>query len=320
MSPLAPFAPAAPQLSRFHLSAEQVEQFDRDGFLILRQWIGPEMLRKLQASADRWIEDGLAFERQHGAGPLPASDYGFAQRPHGRVLFRVNYLHAKDEASSLELLGSPEVLGVVESLAGPNFLPTYESMVFKMPGDGEVIPWHQDAVFPRRFRVFNFDLYLDASRRDAGALHVIPGTQRETQDICSLAERHGWHPPGSVQVEMEPGDVLIHDDMVVHGSPRTAGAPLRRTIYFEFRPAEQILAEGPWDRTWIEKRMRLIPVALRRHQAAFPQAEQFAWRVSPEFKPAPVTDEASALRTVHEVHTSGTFCSAGGAAQAKPGK
>src|SRR5215210_7893431 len=103
------------------------------------------------------------------------------------------------------MMGSPQDLGVVESLCGHNFVPTSESMVFTMPGDGEAIPWHQDAVFPLKYRDFNFDLYLDSSRQGAGALQVIPGTHRHGQDICRIAERHGWNPPGMITVEMEPG-------------------------------------------------------------------------------------------------------------------
>ncbi len=157
----------------------------------------------------------------------------------------MNYVHNKGQPASLELLGSPAVLGVAESLFGPNFVSTYESMVFKQEGDGEKIAWHQDAVHPREWRIFHYDVYLDASHSGAGALREIPGTQKQPQDICALAEAHGWDPPGVVEVEMEPGDVLLHDVMVVHGSPPVEGKALRRTMHYEFRAAEQITAEGP---------------------------------------------------------------------------
>ena len=145
------------------------------------------LLARLQAAADRWIERGEAVRQKarSGAELTPdeqafASDLAFARREGGEVFFRVDYLHAKGEAASLELLGSPQVLAVAESLCGPNFVPTYESMVFKKAGDGEKIPWHQDAVHPRRYRVFNYDLYLDPSRAGGGALRVVPQSQRRS--------------------------------------------------------------------------------------------------------------------------------------------
>ncbi|NJK45444.1 MAG: phytanoyl-CoA dioxygenase family protein [Pleurocapsa sp. SU_196_0] len=198
-------------------------------------------------------------------------------------MFRVNYVHNKGQSASLELLGSPWVLGVAESLCGANFVPTYESMVFKQKGDGEQIPWHQDAVHSRQHRIFNFDLYLDTSSIGAGALRVVPKSQTAIHDACSIRDQFGWDPPGVIHVEMQPGDVLLHDVMVLHGSERVEGKSMRRTIYYEFRSAEEITAHGPWDRAWIDQRLRLIPLALEAHDARY--QDRFDWRVSSEFNP-----------------------------------
>jgi hypothetical protein len=223
-------------------------------------------------------------------------------------MFRVNYVHDKGNPVSLAMLGAPEVLAVAESLCGPNFVPTYESMVFKQEGDGEVIRWHQDAVHPRRHRIFNYDLYLDHSKKGAGALVVIPGSHHDRLDACKLEEEHGWNPPGSIVVEMDPGDVLLHDVMVVHGSPKAEGNALRRTIYYEFRAAEQILEEGPWNRDWIDRRMRLVPLGLREHARMFPDSPQFDWQPDTPYRQD--LDPSAELKVAHVKHTSGSFCSA----------
>ena len=116
---------------------------------------------------------------------------------------------------------------------------------------------------------------------------------------------------------MAPGDVLLHDVMVVHGSEPVVGTALRRTLYYEFRAAEEILEDGPWDRNWIDRRLRLIPLALRRHREAFPAAAQFDWRITSEFRPAPGADEAEELRVAHVVNMPGSYCSAGDAGTGK---
>lgn len=292
--------PASP----FHLTPEQVAFFDEHGYVVLRDRVRGDMLRRLKQAADRWIAAG--------DGPIRHSeDYHFADRPSGRVLFRVDYVHAKGETASLELLGSPEVLGISESLAGPNFVPTYESLVFKNEGDGAPVPWHQDAVHPRDHRIFNVDVYLDASRDGEGALRVVPGSQRRKADVCELAEQYDWDIPGAVTVEMEPGDVLVHDVMLVHGSEPVQGNQLRRTLYYEFRAAEQILAQGPWDEAWIDARLRLLPLALRQYRAAHPERSRFAWSIEESLRPRPQGDHETELRLVHDVHTPGSFCSAG---------
>jgi ectoine hydroxylase-related dioxygenase (phytanoyl-CoA dioxygenase family) len=300
-----------PQRSPYHLTAEQLRFFDENGYLILRNWIPKDLLTRLQAAANRWIEQGWAVNEDDDEH----DDFNFAQREAGRVMFRVNYVHSKGEAASLELLGAPQMLAVAESMCGPNFVPTYESMVFKQAGDGEAIPWHQDAVQPRKNgRIFNYDLYLDHSIAGAGALRVLPRTQREKQDICKLTDAYGWDHPDAIDVEMEPGDVLLHDVMVVHGSARVAGKALRRTIYYEFRPAEEILADGPWDREWIDRRLRLIPLGLDAYHEAYPDVAPFQWNVTDEFRPDGGRDE---LRILHMTGMPGSFCSAGDAVKAK---
>lgn len=305
---------AQPALSPYHLSAEQIRFFDDNGYLVLRNWIPQALLTRLQQAGQHWIEQGWTLP----ADAPQREDYMFAQRAAGKVMFRVNYLHNKNEAASLELLGSPYVLGVAESMCGANFVPTYESMVFKQAGDGEAIRWHQDAVHPRiTGRIYNYDLYLDTSSKDGGALKVIPGTNIQKHDVCQLEETYGWNHPDAITVEMQPGDVLLHDVMVVHGSERVEGKSLRRTIYYEFRAAEEILQDGPWDRTWIDQRLRLIPVALRRYQAAFPDADQFQWRIADAFRPEVSSDDEVELKIAHRVHMNGSYCSAGDAGKPK---
>jgi ectoine hydroxylase-related dioxygenase (phytanoyl-CoA dioxygenase family) len=298
-------ATTQPDLSPYHLTPEQIQFFDENGYLILRHWITGDLLERLQDAGQAWIDAGW----QHPENP----DFTFANREIGRVLFRVDYVHNKGQVASLELLGAPQVLGVAESLCGANFVPTYESMVFKQEGDGEAIPWHQDAVHPRKHRIFNYDLYLDRSVKGQGALRVIPKSQGAPRDICKLTDTYGWDHPDAITVEMNPGDVLLHDVMVVHGSERTTGNALRRTIYYEFRAAEEILEDGPWDAEWITRRLRLVPLGLNAHQEQYPDAPQFQWNVSDEFRPIPVGDAAQELKVAHIHHMQGAYCSAGNA-------
>ncbi|MGW8885916.1 phytanoyl-CoA dioxygenase family protein [Streptomyces sp. NPDC055749] len=301
------YTPPSDTRNPLFLNAEEIAAFDEQGYLILRERIPQDLRQRLADASARWIANGRQLAEDSSAD----GDFGFADRPGGRRLFRVNYLHAKGEAASLELLGSPELLAIAESLAGPNFVPTYESLVFKDEGDGAPIPWHQDAVHPRNHRIFNIDVYLDASHDGAGALRVVPGSQHSTVDVCALTDTHGWDVPGAVVVEMEPGDVLIHDVMLVHGSEPVVGNRMRRTIYYEFRPAEQILGEGPWDRQFVDARLRLLPVALDHYGRMHPDDPGFRWNIDESLRPMPSNRVDTELRVAHRVHSQGSFCSAG---------
>ena len=301
-------APATRQASSHHLTDTQIAEFDRDGYLVLKHLIPQELLGRLQVAAQDWIEQG---ERSTDDGE---GDFVFADGDDGRRLFRVNYVHALGQPASLELLGCPEILAVAESLTGPNFVPTYESLVFKGEGDGAPIRWHQDAVHPRNHRIVNVDVYLDDSLPAEGSLRVVPGSQHEVADTCELEAAYGWDLPGMIKTDLRAGDVLLHDTMLVHGSEAVRGNRLRRTLYYEFRPAEQIITEGPWDREWIGQRLRLIPLGLRAHRRRFPAHAQFDWRVDDGLRPDVGADEHEELRVVHAVHSPGSHCSAGSVA------
>jgi ectoine hydroxylase-related dioxygenase (phytanoyl-CoA dioxygenase family) len=287
------------------LSAEEIKSYDDEGFLVLRHRVPAGMLARLEEAAVDWVEAG---KQSHRLGEVD-EDYRFTDRGGREVMFRVDFLHNKGRAASLELLGSPEILGIAESLAGKNFVPTYESMVFKDTGNGAPIHWHQDATHPRRYRIFNVDIYLDAALPGQGALRVVPGSQKEKVDICDLQQKFDWEVPGSMEVQMGPGDVLVHDTMLLHGSEPTTGNALRRTIYYEFRPAEQILEEGPWDRSWVDKRLRLVPPGLEAYAQANPGTPGYLWQIDPAFRPSVGPDVD--LRIPHLVHTPGSYCSAG---------
>jgi phytanoyl-CoA hydroxylase len=130
-------------------------------------------------------------------------------------------------------------------------------------------------------------------------------------DACALAETYGWSLPGAIEVELEAGDVLVHDDMVVHGSPPASGNALRRTIYLEFRPAQSIVEDGPWTPEWMDARLRLIPLALAERAKWAGPAERFEWCIASNLKPILTDDVATELRVVHTAHTPGEWCSAG---------
>lgn len=54
----------------------------------------------------------------------------------------------------------------------------------------------------------------------------------------------GFKTSGAIPVEVSPGDVILHNILVLHGSP-SSDSPLRRTVYFEYRSIDQELRKGP---------------------------------------------------------------------------
>jgi len=232
------------------LTQAQAQEFDDLGFLILRHWIPAELVARLRAAVDSAIESALEAAK----GVPSASDFCIVQSEESPFVIYVEHLHRHAHPASLELAGSPQMRCIGEILCGEDYLVAYEYAVVKTRGDGERVPWHQDMIHDRRFRIINFGLYLSEATTSEGALRVVPRTQKAAQDICALEADPGLE---TVSIEMSPGDVLLHDVMLVHSSEGLVHKHQRQVLYFELRSLEHLRNNPRVSPEWISARQRL---------------------------------------------------------------
>ena len=99
---------------------------------------------------------------------------------------------------------------------------------------------------------------------------------------------------------MRAGDVLVHDIRLVHGSYRSRGRHLRRTLYYEFQSLGWMQREGVRpgtdtriDDTWTRARIRLTRHAIETRKACPYAAKEtsFDYRVPPGFEVEPHSRE-----------------------------
>lgn len=248
------------------LTQGQIDSFRRDGLLVLRNLIQRDELETLRGETSRLVE--RARERPRD----PDFKYHVHELTGQSVPFRVEYVVDKT-SSAKALLGHPFVLRVVEQLQGPRFIPTWDSMVFKEEGHGAAVPWHRDAGRDHQLGdtpIFNVDFYLDASDR-TNCLWAIPGSQRWSDDEATRAidglNAGGFRTDGAVPLELAAGDVLLHNILLVHGSP-PARSGLRRVLYFEFRPVETELRIGPHVPEYVGLKQRVLLAAIEERSRA----------------------------------------------------
>jgi phytanoyl-CoA hydroxylase len=268
------------------ITAEQADFFRANGLLLIRGLIQGEELEALQR------ETAPLVQRSLDGTDHPDHYFKEHEVSGERTPFRVEYVADKTE-SVKRLLAHPFILRSVERLQGRNFIPTWDSMVFKTAGKGVAIPWHRDAgtdcTDPQR-PIFNVDIYLDhADLRSCvwGILGTNRWDQAQAMERCNELNRDltgDWAAAGAVPIPMEPGDVLFHDILVLHGSQPTT-APLRRVIYLEFRPGEVELAQGPHIPAYIPKKQQVLAAAIRRRSACHfaHQETPYVMRPDPAF-------------------------------------
>ena len=258
------------------LLAQTVEDFHRDGFIRVPGLLSEGELRALQHDTQRIIDGGY----EDVANP---TDYRTAPDPDtGEDVFnRVQFvfsLATTEPNPLLALLGHPQVQELAHALLGGDALCNAEALVFKLPGNGSEVPVHADCN-PADRRTsdahlgFNVDFYLDDSTLENGCLLAAPGSHlaRHPREEIKAA---GFDFPGLQPVPMRAGDVLVHDIRLVHGSHRSRGRRLRRTLYYEFQSLGWMQREGVRpgaetriDDTWAKARIRLTRHAIEARKA-----------------------------------------------------
>jgi ectoine hydroxylase-related dioxygenase (phytanoyl-CoA dioxygenase family) len=285
------------------IDAAAAQAFREHGLLVLRGLLRPPELEALR-------RDTLALVERAAASRLRELDWLYKTHPEtGReVPFRVEYVVDKTP-SGKALLGHPFVLRSVEKLQGRDFLPTWDSLVFKLAGEGAAIEWHRDADRSCNLPgipIFNVDFYLDPSD-ETNCVWALPGSnQWSDADATAEVERRNrggrFASEGAVPVPLAPGDALLHDILLLHGSPPSSSS-LRRVVYYEFRPAQAELRLGPHVPAYVPAKQRVLLACLR-ERAAAPYARgetPFAYRPSAELAPPPLA-EGEALPTYRYAH------------------
>ena len=250
------------------ITDEQAHSFLDAGLLVLRNVVGDaeraalkrETLPLVERAAARAADDPYRADFRYRTQTVSGSS----------VAYRVEYVIDKS-AACRALLGHPFILNTVEKLQGPNFIPTYDALVFKLAGEAPAIPWHRDAS-PERVDdapIFNVDFYLDGSDLTncvwgvPGSNHWPPG---RVEAFLAERQRITFDRAGAVPILMEPGDALIHNILVLHGSG-PAQSWFRRVLYYEFRPAETERRHGPHHPRYIPLKQRVLVSSLEERRA-----------------------------------------------------
>lgn len=286
------------------ITDEQAQFFRDNGLLVIRNVLSPAELKAMQDATQPLIDEA---ERNVTHPDFFYKDHEITGE---RTPFRVEYVIDKTQAGKA-LLGHPFILRSVEKLQGRNFIPTWDSMVFKRAGMGAAIPWHRDAGTQHSrdefAPIFNVDFYLDEADLTnclSGILGSNKWTPEQASEVIARLNAGGeFHTEeGAVPILMQPGDVIFHNILVLHGSP-AAQSHLRRVVYYEFRPAEIESDIGPHKPEYLPLKQKVLLSCLR-HRANTPYAAgetPFTYRPAAPF--AGVTlGEGEALPTYRYPH------------------
>ena len=220
------------------LTAQQIDQFHRNGLLVLPGVFSDHELTALQEAADEVTQEALSGEGR-GHGYRDVDGHGEYYRTDGVLWER----HAAFRIATV----NPSLLGAFGQCLGHPFMPINDSLVVKLPHSGVAIPWHQDPPYQgpdglvQTFGIPNFDcdIYLDAATLDNGCLYALAGCHLAGHvEVERFEEEELFGRPDAIALEMAPGDVLFHAISAPHGSRTNDSGTLRRVFYVHYMAQE----------------------------------------------------------------------------------
>jgi hypothetical protein len=150
--------------------------------------------------------------------------------PAGVEMGRVNCWHKANRWVD-SVCRTPALLDCVEDLVGPNFYLWGAQFFCKFPGDGSIVPWHQDAQYwplsPRK-AVTAWIAFFDTDRENA-AMQVVKVTHRGGDVEHRTSDNENYILPEEIDsaaidashvisLDLHAGEMSLHDDGLIHGS------------------------------------------------------------------------------------------------------
>ena len=216
-------------MSAVPLSAAQLEQYQLKGFVVPDYRVPDRLLAEIKEAHARLIQNHPEFADYCSA--LLAYDLWF-----------------------LNVARESKILDLVSQVVGSDVALWNCSLFAKPARVGTATPWHQDGEYWPIAPLATCTVWiaLDASTKSNGCLRVIPGSHKARQlaahrvnDAPGLAlnrelQADQFDPSLAEDIELEPGQISMHDVYLFHGSePNLSGSP-RRGMTLRYMPTTSV--------------------------------------------------------------------------------
>lgn len=175
---------------------------------------------------------------------LPAIYTPAEMAEHNRNLKELMALLRPDEAAKdirewheasrwlYDICMDPRILDLVEGILGPDFYMWASNFFLKEPHTHHTVGWHQDAYYWPMAPHNSVTVWLAFTDVDEqnGAMKIVPGSHRAgiiqhqrstaTDSVLTLELESGtFREDTAVSMRLRAGQISLHDDRAVHGSP-----------------------------------------------------------------------------------------------------
>lgn len=235
------------------LSAEQIAQYKRDGFLVVPGILNAEEIERYKARAREFALGNVP----PGGEKMVVQDVRVARGlvtpddPERGVWKLLNPGH--HDKLFFDYPSHPRLLDVVEQIIGPDIQAFLLMFIYKPPGLQSDHPYHQDAMyfpFGPHEKICGTWIPLDRAAADNGTLCVLPGSHTLEVLPHGLPEgdlvnygifgAEGYMEPRADELvlELNPGDgVFFHSHLLHRTGPNTSDRH-RRVLTVHYASSE----------------------------------------------------------------------------------
>ncbi len=231
-------------------SADEIAQFERDGFFIARGLAGRDWATRMLQVTREHLERELPPVELEADVHYPGSPESI-DRPGGRTIRRLKQAHSRDIVFTEWICHLPLVRRLSQ-LLGPGVvmpLAHHNCVMTKQPHHSSDTRWHRDIRFwnfttPELVSVW---LALGNEYPENGGLFVIPGSHRVEFQPSQLDEARFFREDvpenqaminSAIPVELSAGDVLFFHARTLHMASRNKTDQPKFSAVFTFRSAD----------------------------------------------------------------------------------
>ncbi len=298
------------------LEQDILDAYFRTGFYVFEGVLAEEEVAQLRAEFDQVLDNAPLTPDgdvdQHGRRVNFPGYYTLSTKPSKAPPAHVGMvshpLLMMD--SALNVYAHPDILRMVASINGPDFVPFHEAVFHKAAGHGAPTPWHQDGRthwredgspllgLDGRGKSHGFNMSVSWSHcTPDNCLWVMPGSHRRW-----LLTDDGEFPPiterleGAVPMLLEPGDCGVVNRSSLHGSYPNQSAERRVTMVLGYHnrasaigaettnvhafkcPAPDRVKSIKYSEDYVLRRTRMIPLAIDARRQRYPDETPFDYQ------------------------------------------
>lgn len=227
------------------LSSQEVQQYHQQGYVVPAFRLDAPRMQKMVQALD------LLIEQNPGVRPEKLVSAHVQGSPDGKA---GNSEGVRGRSEFLDLAMDPQIVELVSGVIGQDIVLWGCHVFCKPAAEGFETPWHQDGHYWPIRPLANCTVWvaLEPSTRANGCLRVIPGSHsgqqlfdhlHEDRQDLTLNQRldaHSFDESHAVDLELEPGQMSLHDVYMIHGAAANRSHQRRTGVALRYMPATSV--------------------------------------------------------------------------------